>query len=248
MPILESLAVRGGLEVARQIARAVPRGVSTYRFGKFFGDASLKATGVAVVLDPYEHPAPRSGVARYVKRMDGRGPDLPVIGEDVVLGKNTVRVVSHFTHFFTTNSAGGKTVPFVLDREASADWDRTFFCTGSPDTNIKTFDIFALPEQQFVKAVYGSAGLRVWDMGGVEYGFEAGRDRAVLLKMRNPHFPKHSLVVCAGLGEWGSTGAAWFLTRKWTALAKRFGAKDFCLIIEVNPGSDESAREVAASS
>lgn len=248
MPIPESLAIRAGWEGARLIARAVPRGISAYRFGKFFGGASLRATGIVVVLDPYEHPAPRGTAARYVKRMDGRGPDLHVIGEDVVLGKNTIRVVSHFTHFFTTNSVGGKTVPFVLDREASSEWDRTFFCTGSPDTNIKTFDIFALPEQRFVRAKYGAAGLRVWEMQGVEYGFESGRDRAVLLKMRNPHFPKHSLVVCAGLGEWGSTGAAWFLTRKWAELAKRFGTNDFCMIIEVNPGNDESAREVAASS
>jgi len=28
-------------------------------------------------------------------------------------------------------------------------------------------------------------------------------------------FPNHSWIVCAGLGEWGTSGTAWYLAHRW---------------------------------
>jgi len=245
MPVFEAVGARAAWETGRQVVRAIPRGIAAYRFGKFFGKAALKATSTAVVLDPYEHPQDRSQ-ARYIKRMLGRTPDLPVIGEDLVLGVNSVRNIAYFSRFFTDHTSGRIPIPFQIDSHAVADWNRTYFCIGSPDTNVKTFDVFALPEQRFVTAAYDHNGMRVWQAGGSTFGYEQGSDKAVLLKLRNPHFPKHWLIVCAGLGEWGSTGAVWYLTAKWRELYSRFRLGNFCMILAVTPGNDESAREVAS--
>ncbi len=56
---------------------------------------------------------------------------------------------------------------------------------------------------------------------------------------------EHYLFICAGLGEWGTSGATYFLFDRWNELNKRFKKrKNFCLIIEVDVGSDESASEI----
>jgi hypothetical protein len=246
MPILESLLLRGVWEVGRQITGAVPRGFNVYRFGKFFGKPAQTGKGVCVVLDPYEHPQQSRAHNRYIKRMLGRGADLPVIGEDIVLGTNAVRVIGYFSGLFIRDSSAHRPVAFELDTSIAGEWERTFFCVGSPDTNVKTYDVFHLPEQKFVTHEFGANGQRVWRAGGTDFGFLPGKDRGVLLKMRNPRFPQHWLVVCAGLGEWGSTGVIWFLTNKWRELYARFGGKNFCMVVEVTPGIDQSAHEIAS--
>ncbi len=89
-------------------------------------------------------------------------------------------------------------------------------------------------------------------MNGVSHviGERAGvvYDKAVLLKLTNPQDRVHSYVVCAGLSEWGSLGAVYYLTKKWKALYKRFKRRDFCLVLEVQYGQYEIAREIACSS
>jgi hypothetical protein len=61
------------------------------------------------------------------------------------------------------------------------------------------------------------------------------------LKIKNPHSKGYSLLICAGLGEWGTSGSAWYLSRYWKKLAKKFLANDFIIVISVARGSDESA-------
>ena len=65
------------------------------------------------------------------------------------------------------------------------------------------------------------------------------------MRLQNPYHSDHKLFVCAGIGEWGTSGAAYYLFKNWRKLYKRFGAKtNFVLIIKVDNNSDESAREI----
>jgi hypothetical protein len=56
--------------------------------------------------------------------------------------------------------------------------------------------------------------------------------------------------VCAGLSEWGSLAAVYYLTKKWKVLHKRFDRfwrrRDFCVLLEVQSGQFENATEVAS--
>jgi GGDEF domain-containing protein len=54
--------------------------------------------------------------------------------------------------------------------------------------------------------------------------------------------------MCAGIGEWGTSGAAWYLAKHWRDLAKRFGKGDFAVVLKVTDGADESATAVAMAS
>jgi hypothetical protein len=69
------------------------------------------------------------------------------------------------------------------------------------------------------------------------------KDYGLILKIPNLRFPNHFFFVCAGLGEWGTSGASWYLASKWKDLQKEFG-KAFGVVVEVDVGSDESARRV----
>lgn len=61
-----------------------------------------------------------------------------------------------------------------------------------------------------------------------------------MLKLPNDQFPEHSLFVCAGLGEWGTSGAGWYPARNKRRLPDTTA---FCAVVEVKIG-DESARIV----
>jgi hypothetical protein len=51
-------------------------------------------------------------------------------------------------------------------------------------------------------------------------------------------------LACAGLDEWGTSGAAWFLANKWANLNQRAGSRPFAAVVRVRPGQDQSAELV----
>jgi len=69
------------------------------------------------------------------------------------------------------------------------------------------------------------------------------KDYGVILKIPNLRFPGYYFFACAGLGEWGTSGAAWYLSRHWLRLQPEFGGP-LAVVVEVEIGSDESARRV----
>ena len=70
----------------------------------------------------------------------------------------------------------------------------------------------------------------------------AGHDYGVILKLHPDQFPKRTWIVCGGVGEWGTSGSAWFLANRWKSLAEKLKDDDqFVCIIELQPGQDESA-------
>jgi hypothetical protein len=80
---------------------------------------------------------------------------------------------------------------------------------------------------------------------------EGGYDYGLILRINPIQFPNRVWIVCAGLGEWGTSGAAWYLANKWTDLLRKnrfwydplnfFNSKSFAAIIKVKPPFDNSA-------
>ncbi len=67
-------------------------------------------------------------------------------------------------------------------------------------------------------------------------------DYGIILKIHPVQFPERTWIACAGMGEFGTSGAAWFLARNWKELEHRAkGAKPFFALLAVEPGKDESA-------
>jgi hypothetical protein len=140
---------------------------------------------------------------------------------------------------------GGITVRVVSDLEVSSDWSGTFVNIGTSASNIKTNDIKHLPENYWLREDLGTFVIKNGDRDR-EFTMEDRADKGIVVKVDNPYFRGHALFVCAGLGEWGTSGAAYFLSHRWVVLSRRFGKNSFLVVVSVTPGSDMSAREVFA--
>jgi hypothetical protein len=179
-------------------------------------------------------------VMRYVKRFpdghttDFNGPQGPIVP------LCSSRGAGYLSDRFA--SVRGMSVYVTTDAQDPSDWGKTVISLGSSVSNYKTDHIKKLPENPWLAN----------DMNGV-FEFkdgtrvaleEEGRDRGIILKIRNPHSSGHTLIICAGLGEWGTSGAAWFLANRWRDLSRRFGSAQFLIVVDVEVGSDQTAREI----
>lgn len=249
MGLLENMIPNILWDVLKGLFLAIPRAISNYGFKKFFGQEAIESDKVYVVLDPYEHPINRAnlqqGQMRFVKNFLGRKPNSPLIGEDKLLGSCSVRVTKYSVSEFALFRQKTNPVKVTLDENVINNWEGTFICFGSSDSNIKTFDIESLNENNLYSFSFGQNGIKCFTIRGDNYSNDQSGDVGVLMRLQNPYHPNHKLFVCAGIGEWGTSGAAYYLFKNWRKLYKRFGSKtNFALIIKVNINSDESAREI----
>jgi len=71
-------------------------------------------------------------------------------------------------------------------------------------------------------------------------------DYRLIIKIHPQSNPERTWICCAGVGEWGTSGAAWFLARrwkdicKWKDIHKWVNNKPFAVITKTKVGRDES--------
>jgi hypothetical protein len=240
-------------DAIKGVAASIPNAVNKARFKNFFGAPVIGGENVFIVLDPYEYAVSRSelspGQARFVKRFHGRRADAPVIGEDKLLRSRTARMTKYAAEALSKFQAKEKGARIVLDEEVINLWDGSFFCFGSADCNIKTFDIENLPQNNLYTLGFDDGRHRCFVVNGETFSIAPRTDRGIIARFLNPYFTEHFLFICAGLGEWGTSGAAYFLFDQWRQLNARFrNRRNFCLVIEVETDSDQSAKEIRAYS
>ena len=133
----------------------------------------------------------------------------------------------------------------AADAEAFARLKRTFVALGSPSSNEITDLALREPANTLLRFGQDNEGTHIEHLPTKRKlrGFlpPIRRDYGIVLKIPNARFPGHHFFVCAGLGEWGTSGAAWYLATKWDQLPRE---PKFGLIVEVEIDSDESARQV----
>lgn len=127
--------------------------------------------------------------------------------------------------------------------------DSNFISFGGSGSNFKTADILASEANIFIRDTGG--GLSLIGGGNFPNLCTAQVDHGFILRITPPGFSGRSWIACVGLGEWGTSGSAWYLAHRWTRLIKRinlmayyFGTMripDFMAIIRVTPGQDQSA-------
>jgi hypothetical protein len=137
---------------------------------------------------------------------------------------------------------GSLTVSAVSDTEVASTWQGTFINLGSSASNIKTNDVKHLSSNHWLADDLGQFIFK----NGQIIQIEEGSDKGIIFKLDNPYDHGFSLIVCAGLGEWGTSGAAWFLSKHWRAISNRFGKNPFLIVVSVTFRSDESAKEILA--
>jgi len=73
------------------------------------------------------------------------------------------------------------------------------------------------------------------------YTINGTHDYALIIKIKHRLFPNRTQICVAGLGEWGTSGGAWFLANKWKELRNKVFDNNFGAVIKVRSGTDESA-------
>jgi len=67
-------------------------------------------------------------------------------------------------------------------------------------------------------------------------------DYGFILKIHPEQHKNKVWIVCAGYGEWGTSGAAYYLAKNWKYIYKKAKDKPFAIMINVEIGKDESAK------
>ena len=70
---------------------------------------------------------------------------------------------------------------------------------------------------------------------------ESDFDYGLILKIKPKQFPDRTWFTCAGLGEWGTSGAAWYLAKKWKDIHNFAENSAFAIIVRVKKDQDEFA-------
>jgi len=197
--------------------------VGTTDFHLVYGLLSLKP------LEPADsHPYRKSGLS-----IVGLSIETPVSACEL-------RAAKYLSESIAEN---GFSSPRVLsDFDVASRLDLSFVSFGGPLSNFKTRDALDC-ENSFVE-IGGQGQFRRKSTGEPLVTIEPGFDYGLILKTHPSQFPKRTWIVCAGLSEWGSSGSAWYLSKKWTELHALAKADDFAIIVKVRPRQDEYAEPV----
>jgi hypothetical protein len=162
---------------------------------------------------------------------------------DKVIGLGEVRAASYVINALSVYRP--KPLPIEDDQVSLTKLRRSIVCLGSAMSNEMTEVVETDGRNKFLRIVRNEESALIHCMltGSLEFQrSEVRRDFGIVLKIINSRFPGNFFFVCAGLGEWGTSGAAWYLANHWKDLDD-FG-EEFGCVVEVEIGSDESARLV----
>jgi len=238
------------------VASKMPRSIDKHRLQKFFGNAILLKEDFKIVYGtlsrlPSEDYASENAQIKWQYQKtyhDGRSIKLRAI-RNIITGE----VVRSFSYIFHELAKFvNKPVTICTDEDAFKNLNNTFITFGGPVVNEITEWAINEKTNKFLKFLYPEDPIAPWKIVVVtdtdkQFSFEKlpqGKDYGIILKIKNSRFPKHFFFVCAGIGMWGSSGAAWYLANHWRTLYKEFKSKEFGIVVEVNLGSDTSAIRV----
>ena len=221
-------------------------------FRRLFGVGPFRTRMITVTLDTYldsrRLTPPRLNAEKdegfegrfYKPFPDGHVAVFPGASGDI-LGYCSARAAAHLIEGLS--GIASIHIRAISDNDVASDWNGTFINLGCSASNIKTDHIKHLPENHWLREdINGKFEFK----DGQTAEMEGRYDKGIIMKVTNPYFAGHALFICAGLGEWGTSGAAWFLATKWRHLSKRFGDNSFLIVVSVAKGSDQSAREINA--
>lgn len=120
--------------------------------------------------------------------------------------------------------------------------DVSFAALGGPASNYKTMDVITNDGNSLLS--FDGTSFRSMRSGKIILRPDSQFEYGLLLKVCPTQFPERTWFTCAGRGEWGTSGTAWFLAKKWRSIQNYAKDSPFAIIVRVRPGQDESAEAV----
>ena len=120
--------------------------------------------------------------------------------------------------------------------------DISFVAFGGPSSNYKSRDLLTNEGNSLLS--FGEQTFITQQTNRPLLSRNPGFDYGLIIKIHPSQFQERIWLICAGYGEWGSSGAAWYLAHKWEEIQKFAKDKPFAIIVQVRPGQDESTEPV----
>jgi len=146
---------------------------------------------------------------------------------------------------YLSESISGETAKAPLlasDNEVRGYLDISFISFGGGASNYKSEDILTNDGNVFF--VFGDGTILSRRTNSPAIEIEGGFDYGLIMKIHPIQFPRRVWILCAGLGEWGSSGASWYLAHRWRDIQEFAGDRPFAIIVRVRRDQDEYAEPI----
>lgn len=228
----------------------IPKSIGNYKLKKLFGSSIFKGNfkivyGITRKIIDDRNIGTDLKIPAYQKiYQDGR--IFTMEGNYTIISDHTLQAYSYIIQELAKYT---KLIDISTDEFAYIDLDNSFLTIGGPISNELTY--FAMQEKTnifFQFSGFENGAKEDWQIDVIDNSSEKisfkrtySKDIGILMKIRNTRFRRHHFFVCAGLGSWGTSGAAWYLANNWKKLYAEFNSNEFGILLEVSVGSDTSA-------
>jgi hypothetical protein len=165
------------------------------------------------------------------------------ISAQAVASTCELRATAYVAGAFTKN----RIAPQIIADEAIREKLDIDFVSFGAVANLKSMDVFQNKANSFGHFDIAKGCFVFRSSGRPVHLPQSDFDHGLIIRVHPEEFPTRSWFACAGFGEWGTSGTAWFLANKWNHLKRKLerATDDFMAVIQIRPGQDESARMVA---
>jgi len=163
--------------------------------------------------------------------------------QPAVAASSEVRAIAYLSTMIGT--VAGPIPDIVSDLDVDERMDVSFVSCGGL-TNFKTVDCHDDASNNLVELTVNPMQIKrkSGEVVAPVSGDGGQYDYGVILKIHPFANPRRTWVCCAGLGDWGTSGAAWFLAKRWREIQKRVKSEQFACVTQTQRGSDESTTEL----
>lgn len=229
------------------------RRIRHWKFKKIFGQDADKDGKYYIVYGKLSLPETQDEKGKkithpYSKRSRGDAPQPFDFSMEAPISSCEVRAANYLAS--ALGSEASNNAILTSDEDIDEVLNLSFISIGGPGSNWKTDDALRNESNRFV--TFDHHGFVSAKSRELVFTPEEGFDYGLILRIRPDLFRNRVWIVCAGFGEWGSSGAAWYLANKWEELLKIkkswsnprgiYRETDFAAIVRVQPRRDESAK------
>lgn len=217
------------------------RKISNWKFKKIFG--TYEEEKLFLVLPELKI---RPDLMDYLKNNKFHDYSFPFINSNKsyistskILPYNDTTALKYLLDIISSK-LGNKSL-ITTDEELSKKLDLSFISFGG--STFYSSHVLSDSDNIFYKVENNSSIVSIKD---TEKRFVRDKDfdYGLIIKYKHNNFPDRVWIVISGIGESGTSGAGWYLSKRWAELSDEYHNKAFGLVVKVKHGIDESTIKV----
>jgi hypothetical protein len=185
-----------------------------------------------IVFPSYQCPGQNTAFPKPPSKVPR--PNFSTVNLTTVNSNASTRCISHLSHTLGNYSPSLPHIKSDIDLDQRM--DISFLSVGGLN-NYKSLDIMENPTNIFLE--FGR-GIQSKTSGESIVNCEGKMDFGLIMKIHPENNQSRTWICVAGIGEWGTSGAAWWLSRHWKKIYIKAKNKSFACITKTIYGSDDS--------